>query len=128
MPFIYKEMSLSDRKKVQAIQLPEYTIFFKLNPSEWIIDKDEDIYLVYLTCTDGTHASKDFVQTITFLLTWKGNPIVVRMADKFNGKIMTYAILEINIPKELDGNINEIINSLRDALVIYSRRQVEVYY
>lgn len=128
MPYIYELMSYVDRENVKAIQLPKYTIFSEWNPTEWIINKDENIYLVYITCTDGTHAPRDFVETITFLLNWKGNHIVVRMADNFKGSNRTYTILEMINFRELDVKIDEIANILREALIIFKRGPVEIYF
>ena len=128
MPFIHEVMSYEDKEKVKAIQLPIYTIFSEWNPEKWIINKGENTYLVYITCTDGTHAPRDFVETITFLLSWKGNPIIVCMADNFKGAIKTYTILKMTNLGEVDVKTDEIANVLKEALTIFRRGPVEIYF
>ena len=128
MLFIREEMTELDRKKVNALQLSKIYFYSEMDPKEWIINKDKNIYLIYLMSTDGTHAPADFVETITFLLNWKGNPIVIEMADERKGAIITYTIVGMTKFQELEVKMDGILSNLIDALTIYSNGQVEIYF
>lgn len=119
--FICKVMSKEERQKA----LEEYSIFdFFHNgfyEDRWVINQNEDIYLIYISCTDGTHAPDDFVETCKFFMNWKGTPLLIRLADSYSykGVVITYKIYNFEIPDNLKENRKQIIEGLKEALTVY---------
>lgn len=117
--FIYKIMSEEERRKALE-KFSTVDLFHRgFEADKWVINQNEDIYLIYISCTDGTHAPKDFVESCTFFLNWKGTPLVISLADSYKGMVISYKIHYFEIPDNLKENRKQIIENLKEAVTVY---------
>ncbi|KNY25554.1 hypothetical protein [Pseudobacteroides cellulosolvens] len=117
--FAYKKMSEEERKTALEVYATIDFLHFGFETDKWVINENENIYLIYISCSDGTHAPKNFVETRKFFLNWKGTPMDIYLADSLKGTVLSYKIHYFKIPDHLKENSKKIIEDVKEALTVY---------
>lgn len=86
----------------------------KENPSSWTIDKDKNVKF-FRYWTDIDNPSQKY-----FALIWKGRAFEVRLKSELcKPNAIKWDLMQISLPKELENSKNEILQDLREALLVY---------
>ncbi|HHY72205.1 MAG TPA: hypothetical protein GX497_03090 [Bacillus bacterium] len=100
--------------KAKAIPNPGYRREI-LEPRRWTIDREKNVILIW--CRRERFEPYDQY----FLLLWKDIPIPMKLRDSWvSAPTREWELIYIEIPNELREKQDEIIQSLKDALVVYA--------
>lgn len=86
---------------------------------DWTVDRERDIYLRWIVTGED-----EFRNQHDFTFYWKGTLIFVRLRV-LNGRLLgtrgwvTWRLVMINLPEELEEKRTEILADLKEALVVY---------
>ncbi|HHY72203.1 MAG TPA: hypothetical protein GX497_03080 [Bacillus bacterium] len=116
MAFVNEKMTKEETTefKAKAIPNPGYRREI-LEPQRWTIDREKNVILIWCRIERWEPYDQHF------LLLWKDIPIPMKLRDSWvSGLTREWELLYIEIPKELKEKHDEIIESLKDALIVYA--------
>ena len=119
MAFVNEYASPEDAKKYD---LDGISLQFGKDPAlryQWTIDRERNIFLIWMEA-----GREEFAARQTFLLWWQGNFVVVRLLSATTGGLdgqatSRWQLQQINLPPEVVTKRAEILDVLKEALVIY---------
>ncbi|HHY72202.1 MAG TPA: hypothetical protein GX497_03075 [Bacillus bacterium] len=99
--------------KAKAILNPGYRGKI-LQPQRWTIDRENNVILI--RCMRERFEPYD----LYFLLLWRDIPIAMKLRESWvSTPNREWELLYIEIPKELKDKKDKILQSLKDALIVY---------
>ncbi len=121
MSFVNEKYPETEKAIVEALveSRPKYS-----NPpgsSWWTVDRTRNAYLVLAGSEGGGY--EDTVRVRHFVLSWDSNLIrlsVIRLgvSESKNGVVMSWKVVKLEIPPELEARQNEVISIIREAFSV----------
>jgi hypothetical protein len=129
MAFVNELINEEDKQKIDWTKFKAWTYSKPHRPWKWTIDRERDVFLVGLI---GRGRENDHPEV--YALSWKGN--VIRFEAESEGKgyfasgvDMFWKIFNIYIPPYLEGQRQEILSTIKEAIdaygATYKREQVK---
>ncbi len=85
-----------------------------LEATRWTIDREKNVFLIW------GHQEREESYDFYFLLCWNNTPISVKLSKTWiNRETCEWQLLYIKIPEDLREKTGEIVQSLKDALIVY---------
>ena len=118
---------LTNEEKEETVRTAMFGSYgHRYGPTQWTADRERGIYLVQTR--SGTE--EDYIRnksggpvyfTCRFALSWKGHSIDIVLLETYpnNDALLRWELKEIQLSVELKQNKNEIINDLKDALIVF---------
>lgn len=117
MAFINEFMTEEEKSEFEARKIPNPgNSLYTLSPYKWTIDRDEDIFLIW-----GLEEREDDRDKSHFLFCWKGINIPVFVRESWDeNSIHIWSLIRINIPTQYTEKTDEIMQSVREAFLVYA--------